>query len=114
MISSAGPRPFRLLASFALPALLLAVPEAQAQSPAPGKEQLDFFEQKIRPILSDNCYKCHSEGAEKIKGGLLLDSRESALKGGDTGPALVPGHPEKSLLMRAVSYTDKDLQMPPN
>ena len=73
-----------------------------------------FFESKIRPILVDNCYKCHSQGAEKIKGGLLLDSRDGTLKGGDTGPALVPGQPDKSLLIKAVQYQDKDLQMPPN
>ncbi len=76
--------------------------------------EVAFFESKIRPILVDNCYKCHSQGAEKIKGGLLLDSREGTLKGGDTGPALVPGQPDKSLLIKAVQYQDKDLQMPPN
>src|SRR2546428_3833898 len=63
---------------------------------------LQFFEGKIRPILSDNCYKCHSAGAEKIKGGLLLDTRDGALKGGNTGPAVVPGNLEKSLLIKAI------------
>src|SRR5882762_449279 len=75
---------------------------------------LEFFEGKIRPIFVENCYKCHSEGAEKVKGGLLLDTREAALKGGNTGPAVVPGNAEKSLLIQAVRYKDKDLQMPPN
>src|SRR3954464_5163547 len=65
-------------------------------------EQLDFFEKKIRPILVDNCYKCHSHDSEKIKGGLLLDTHDGVLKGGETGPALVPGDPEKSLLIKAV------------
>src|SRR5437588_4228324 len=74
---------------------------------------IEFFEKKIRPILAENCYKCHSAGAEKIKGGFLLDTREGLLKGGDTGPAIVPGHPEKSLLIKAVRYTDENLQMPP-
>jgi len=74
--------------------------------------QQDFFEDKIRPILSDNCYQCHSTSAERIKGGLLLDTRDSLLKGGDSGPAIVPGDPEKSLLIKAVRYTDPDLQMP--
>src|SRR5579859_3924455 len=78
------------------------------------QEDLDFFEKKIRPIFVENCYKCHSQGAEKIKGSLLLDSRDGVLKGGDTGPAIVPGNPEKSLLIKAVRYADKDLQMPPN
>src|SRR5947199_7875466 len=75
---------------------------------------LEFFEGKIRPIFVENCYKCHSEGAEKVKGGLLLDTRAAALKGGNTGPAVVPGNAEKSLLIQAVRYKDKDLQMPPN
>src|SRR6266545_1743064 len=75
--------------------------------------QTQFFESKIRPVLADNCYKCHSQQAEKIKGGLLLDTREGVLKGGETGPAILPGDPEKSLLIKAVRYTDPDLQMPP-
>ena len=74
---------------------------------------LEFFENKIRPVLVDNCYKCHSQQSEKIKGGLLLDTRESLLKGGDTGPAIEPGDVEKSLLIKAVRYTDENLQMPP-
>jgi hypothetical protein len=76
-------------------------------------DQIEFFEKRIRPLLTDKCYKCHSAGAEKIKGGLLLDSRAGWFKGGDTGPALVPGKPNESLLIKAVRYTDQDLQMPP-
>jgi len=75
--------------------------------------QMEFFENKIRPILAENCYKCHSLQAEKVKGGLLLDTREGVLKGGESGPVIVPGDPEKSLLIKAVRYTDPDLQMPP-
>src|SRR5262245_50648690 len=75
--------------------------------------QLQFFENKIRPIFANNCYKCHSQQAEKVKAGLLLDTKEGVLKGGETGPAIVPGDPEKSLLIKAVRYTDPDLQMPP-
>ena len=75
--------------------------------------QTSFFENKIRPILADNCYKCHSQQSEKVKAGLLLDTRNGVLKGGETGPAIVPGDPEKSLLIKAVRYTDPDLQMPP-
>jgi len=75
--------------------------------------QLQFFESKIRPLFADNCFKCHSQQAEKVKGGLLLDTREGVLKGGETGPVIVPGDPEKSLLIKAVRYTDPDLQMPP-
>ncbi|NOS70928.1 MAG: DUF1549 domain-containing protein [Verrucomicrobia bacterium] len=75
--------------------------------------QLQFFESKIRPILSGACYKCHSQSSEKLKGGLLLDTKEGALKGGETGAAIVPGDTEKSLLIKAVRYTDAELQMPP-
>jgi len=74
---------------------------------------LTFFENKIRPLLADQCYSCHSAKAEKTKGGLRVDSLESLLKGGDSGPALVPGDAEKSLLIKAVRYVDPDLQMPP-
>ena len=63
--------------------------------------------------MRESCYKCHSSGSEKVKGGLLLDTKEGILKGGDTGPAIVPGDAEGSLLIKAVRYTDKDLQMPP-
>ncbi len=76
-------------------------------------EDADFFQRQIQPILSENCYKCHSHTADKIKGGLVLDSLAGALKGGDTAAAIVPGKPEESLLLKAVSYTDPDLQMPP-
>ncbi len=77
-------------------------------------DQLDFFEKRVRPVFVDNCYKCHSHDSEKVKGGLMLDWRDGLLKGGDTGPAIVPGDPEKSLMIKAVRYTDKDLKMPPN
>src|SRR5688500_20031877 len=76
-------------------------------------DHLEFFEKKVKPILADKCYKCHSVEAGKSKGGLLLDSREASLKGGDTGPLIVPGNVAKSLLITAISYKDADLQMPP-
>src|SRR5262245_58698832 len=77
------------------------------------KAQADFFESKVRTVLANNCYKCHSAKAEKVKGGLFRDSRDGVLKGGENGPAIVAGDPEKSLLIKAVRYTDPDLQMPP-
>src|SRR5205807_1342090 len=73
----------------------------------------DFFESRVRPVLVQHCFQCHSTTAEKIKGGLLLDTREGMLKGGDSGPAIVPGHPEKSRLIEAVRYANPDTQMPP-
>ena len=87
---------------------------APAAPPAAfSREQIQFYEQQAQPILADNCYKCHSHQADKIKGDFLLDSREALLKGGETGPAVVPGEPEKSLLIKAVRHIDEDLQMPP-
>jgi hypothetical protein len=88
-----------------------APPAAIAQPVAPA--DLQFFEARIRPVLADRCYKCHSRLADKIKGGLMLDTREGMLHGGDTGPAIVPGRPEDSLLLDAIGYRDADLQMPP-
>ena len=78
----------------------------------PSAEQTEFFEKQVRPVLVERCYECHS-AEKKTKGGLALDTREATLKGGDTGPALVAGDPEKSLLIEAVRYANHDLQMPP-
>ncbi len=79
----------------------------------PSGEGVQFFEKRVRPVLVEHCYGCHSAKAEKLRGGLLLDSREGVLKGGDTGPAVVPGEPDKSLLIKAVRHADDDLKMPP-
>ena len=92
-------------------ALALALP---AFADEPTKEQLDFFQGKILPILSEKCYKCHSLESGKNKGGLTLDLAASTLKGGDSGPGVVPGDPAKSLIYKAVTYTDKDMEMPPS
>ena len=79
----------------------------------PTSEQLDFFETRIRPVLADKCYSCHSAEAGKSKGDLWLDTRENIRKGGEKGPAVVPGDLEKSLLIQAIRYTDEDTAMPP-
>ena len=73
----------------------------------------DFFETKVRPVLAEHCYACHSAQAKKLKGGLLLDSLEGMRKGGETGPAVVPGKPDESLLIQAVRYDDELTKMPP-
>jgi Protein of unknown function (DUF1549)/Protein of unknown function (DUF1553)/Planctomycete cytochrome C len=86
---------------------------AQVPTQTISPDDMQFFEAKIRPVLADNCYKCHSRDADKIKGGLMLDTREGMLHGGDTGPAISPGKPEDSLMIDAISYKDADLQMPP-
>ena len=84
-----------------------------AVNAAPSKEQLDFFESKVRPILSGKCYKCHSLEENKSKGGLTLDTRPGWQKGGDNGAVIEPGNPDKSALITAINYKDPDLQMPP-
>jgi hypothetical protein len=76
-------------------------------------EQLSFFEKRIRPVLAANCYQCHSASAPKIKGKLLLDTREGIRKGGESGPAVVPGNLKDSLLIQAIRYHDDTLKMPP-
>jgi Protein of unknown function (DUF1549)/Protein of unknown function (DUF1553)/Planctomycete cytochrome C len=70
-----------------------------------------FFELKVRPVLAATCLKCH--GAVKASGGLRLDSRKAMLRGGESGPAVLPGDPNKSLLIQAIQHKDKSLEMPP-
>src|SRR4051794_18028050 len=89
-------------------------PKMEAGSAAePSKEGVEFFEKHIRPVLADKCYKCHSAKSEKLKGKLLLDTREGVLKGGENGAIVIPGNAEKSRLIVSLHYTDEDLQMPP-
>ena len=73
--------------------------------------QLEFFEKKVRPLLAEHCYSCHSSKAKKLKAGLLADSRAGLLRGGDSGKAIVPGDAEGSLLIEAVKY--ESYEMPP-
>ncbi len=70
----------------------------------PTADQLHFFEAKVRPLLADQCYGCHSVQAEKLKAGLLLDHGSTILKGGDSGAAVKPGDPCQRLLIEAVEY----------
>lgn len=74
---------------------------------------IEFFEKRIRPVLVKHCYECHSSESGKSKGGLVVDSRDGLLKGGDGGPAIVPGEPASSLLIQAIRYEDKNIAMPP-
>ena len=81
----------------------------------PTVKDVDFFEKKIRPVLVEQCYECHSSAAQAkkaLKGGLLLDSKQGLLAGGDSGPALVPGKPKISLLIQALHH-DGEVKMPP-
>src|SRR5687767_8754433 len=74
---------------------------------------IEFFESRVRPVLMEKCFSCHSAQAKKLKAGLRLDSRDAALRGGDSGPAVIPGDPAKSRLVEAISYNNVDLAMPP-
>lgn len=81
-------------------------------SAAPSAAELEFFEKRIRPILASECYECH--GAEKQEAGLRLDFREGILEGGDSGPALIAGDPNRSLLLNSMRHPDPDQRMPKN
>src|ERR1700733_7930818 len=74
-----------------------------------AQEKIDFFETRVRPVLAANCFSCHTDS--KL-GGLRVDSRVALLEGGKSGPAIVPGRPEQSLLLKAVSQVDPKLKMP--
>ena len=85
-------------------------------SEALGQDRIDFFENKIRPVLAERCYQCHS--AEAVRAGMLmgklqLDTREGVQQGGSRGPAVVPGQPDQSMLIEALQYANRNLQMPP-
>ena len=93
--------------------ILLIPPCSNAWAGGAGSDDdpEDFFERKVRPILAGTCVKCH--GPVKASGGLRFDSREAMLKGGETGPAVVPGDAKRSLLIQAVQHEDESLEMPP-
>ena len=74
-------------------------------------DKVEFFEKRIRPVLIEHCYSCHSQEAETVQGGLYLDSKMGWQQGGDSGPALSPGHADDSLLIQAMAY--EDMEMPP-
>jgi hypothetical protein len=95
---------------------VLALAGVWSTAAVASESPTDFFESRVRPILVEHCYRCHSAEAltkKKLRGGLMLDTRDGILKGGDTGPAIVPGRPEASLLIKAVGHAEKDLKMPP-
>ncbi|MCC6231873.1 MAG: PSD1 domain-containing protein [Verrucomicrobiales bacterium] len=105
-------RPHTPLAALLTLATALALSLVTRAADAP--EALEFFETHIRPVLVDHCYPCHSATAEKLRGDLLLDTKEGWTRGGASGkPALLPGDPDHSLLLRAVRHSDPELAMPP-
>jgi mono/diheme cytochrome c family protein len=89
----------------------LAVTAARAENPRPATAQVEFFEKSVRPVLAENCINCH--GPDKQRARLRLDSRAALLTGGESGPVIVPGKPEASLLIKAVHYDEDGPQMPP-
>ena len=95
-----------MIRAFAI--LLLLAGLGRAADP----DAVAFFEARVRPVLVEHCYSCH--GADKQKGGLRLDSRDALRRGGDSGPAVVPGKPEDSRMVQAVRHADKSLKMPPD
>ncbi len=117
MINTPTPRP-----SSSLPAARTPVPNrwclllslliaSELRGDEPGAE-LEFFEKRIRPVLTEHCYVCHSLTAREVQGKLRLDSREGMRRGGETGPAVVPGDPQKSLLLEAIRH--ESFEMPPD
>ena len=80
-------------------------------APQMSADDLQFFESEVRPLLTDHCYECHAGESRILRGGLRLDHRAGWLRGGDSGPAIVPGDPQNSLLMQAVRY--ESMEMPP-
>src|SRR5271154_1860261 len=102
-----------MLRRFLIAISLLTLVPAGLRAQEPSREEaaaLEFFEKKVRPLLVENCFTCHSADTNS-KGGLRVDDRNGLLNGGGRGPAVVPGHPEKSLMIQAVRQTGK-LKMP--
>jgi len=99
---------------FVLPITAAAKDDARSEDVPLTAEATEFFEKRIRPLLVERCYDCHGPDLDEPEGGLRLDSRDGWMAGGGTGPAIAPGDVERSLLIKAVRYTDPLVQMPPD
>ena len=97
------------VAMLALTIVAIELPQAATADDA----HIEFFERRIRPVLVQHCYECHSADAKKLGGGLLLDHRQGVQDGGDSGPAVLAGNPDESLLLKALRYDDDAVNMPP-
>lgn len=106
-----GRRALQSIVALAAIASVLHCLPAVADETTLSRQQMEFFEKDVRPLLSQHCYECHSVKAEKLQAGLLMDSRASLLKGGESGKAIVPGDADSSLLIEAVRY--ESYEMPP-
>src|SRR4051794_25225923 len=94
-----------------LACILLLAPASRAAEPSP--DGVEHFEKHIRPVLAEKCYSCHSAAADKVRGGLLLDTAAGLRKGGDSGPAIVAGKPAESRLIKAIKGEGDVKRMPP-
>ncbi len=101
------------LSLFASFILLSALTPGVTRAADVNQAGVEFFEKNVRPVLADNCYRCHAASATKVRGGLLLDSVSGILKGGEDGPVILAGDPDHSPLISAIKREDKDTAMPP-
>ena len=101
---------FTTIAVFASVLSFGSIALGQSEQPL-STESMQFFETKIRPVLVAQCYRCHSADGQGIRGGLSLENKDAMLSGGESGPAIVPGNLEESLLWNAINY--QDYKMPP-
>ncbi|QDV71411.1 Planctomycete cytochrome C [Rosistilla carotiformis] len=85
--------------------------ESNPPTGAPSPADVEYFERKIRPLLHEHCFECHAADSKTLHAGLRLDSRSGMLQGGDSGPSVVPGKPDESLLISSIHYND--YEMPP-
>ncbi|MDH3584657.1 MAG: hypothetical protein OER86_10620, partial [Phycisphaerae bacterium] len=99
-----------LVTALILVQLQPGVPPARAAADADG---LAFFDARVRPVLEANCFKCHGRDPAKLKGELQLNNRDGILRGGELGPAVDLQNPDRSLLLKMISYADDEHQMPP-
>jgi hypothetical protein len=106
-------RALRGAVGVALLGLFALSPTTEIRAQGEDREGIEFFEKSIRPVLLEQCSKCHGAESKKPKGGLSLDSPGGLLRGGDSGQAIVPGDPNGSLLIKAIRYNDDELKMPP-
>ena len=104
---------YRMKLSQALIFVLITLCSASGWASTQQTARLEFFESRIRPVMVTQCYRCHSVASGKAKGGLRLDSRIGWQTGGDSGPAIIPGNPDQSLLISAISHNGETSEMPP-
>ena len=110
--SHAGATPRLILSGFFVISCFTGTVLGQSEEVL-SQQDVAFFESKIRPILIEHCFDCHASDSDRIRGGLVLDSKEGWQVGGISGPAIVPGDPDASLLIESIRWEDEDFQMPP-